>query len=723
MMIGVAAAALASSSTMAVAADSKPSDKPAEGAAGPATMSEVVVTAQKRSERLLDVPMSVAAVSGAQLTNTGAKSMDDLRQVTPGLLTVNNGFAFLPQIRGIQSSGTSPGDATNVALYFDDVSAGAPIAGLFDLADIDHIEVLKGPQGTLFGRNATGGAIRVLTKTPSFTPEGSLSADYGFHYDEVHLTGYASGPITDTLAASFSGSFRKGDGYIKGIGPDVGRTYGGPDNYVVRGKLLYKPTADFKAILAVDDWSQQNNETFTAGYTGPINPYPGSIFSGPGTYAGGTQPIINLRGQDVSLDMTWDPSTLITVRSITGYRHWRIDAQNDADLTNLPLFYVQIGQFENAFSQEIDLSGALGHTLTWVAGGYVYDASSGNPYFRIGLGDAPTGTVFSDFNNHVHDDAYAGFGDLTWNVTNQLHLTGGIRYSTETKDFHYQQVVGTPTTTDTQHTWPSTTYRGVIRYDITDYANVYGSVSTGFKSGVYNAYSPVGNPVSPEKVTAYEIGAKARVQGVTLTAAGYAYQYDDIQVSAYTRIDGVLVVTLTNAATAKMRGLEFTADGRIFEGLYFNAGVSWEPVSKYVNYKTAQVVEPIPGATGPVVAQIVVPYDASGSKTVRTPDVTANMRLHYQKDLFGGQFNGDLNGAYTSAFYWQPGDFSREAPSFILNTRFGWTDTGRRITYSVFTTNLTDERYHLDQVPQELGSDTAEVAPGREVGAGISVSF
>ena len=136
LIVGAAVAALASYATVAAAQDAATASKKpgtdVEGVAG-----EVVVTAQKRSERLLNVPMSVASVSGAQLARSGVQSMDDLRQVTPGLLTVNNGFAFLPQVRGIQSSGTSPGDATNVAIYFDDVSAGAPIAGLFDLSDID----------------------------------------------------------------------------------------------------------------------------------------------------------------------------------------------------------------------------------------------------------------------------------------------------------------------------------------------------------------------------------------------------------------------------------------------------------------------------------------------------------------------------------------------------------------------------------------------------------
>jgi iron complex outermembrane receptor protein len=303
-------------------------------------------------------------------------------------------------------------------------------------------------------------------------------------------------------------------------------------------------------------------------------------------------------------------------------------------------------------------------------------------------------------------------------------VTGGVRYSSETKDFFYQYLVpsGVPAT-NTAHSWNSPTYRFVARYDIAENANVYASISDGFKSGVYNAYSALANPVNPEKVTAYEVGAKARVGGITLTAAAYAYEYKDIQVSAYVTVNGQLLVSLSNAASARMRGLEFTADGRIMEGLNFNVGIGWEPTAKYVNYTSAQVVQPIPGATGPVVAQVVVPYNASGSQTVRTPPFTGNIRLHYQSAFLDGQFNGDIDGAYTSAYYWQPGNYSREAPAFIANARIGWTDKNHFATYSVYATNFTNTRYFTDQVPNVLGSDTAEVAPGREVGIGLNLNF
>src|ERR1700761_9208661 len=171
---------------------------------------EVVVTAQKRTERLIDVPMSVAAVSGEQLQAAGISSTLDLQQVTPGVVTTNNGLGFSPSIRGITSSGTTPGDETNVAIYVDDVYVGAPIAGFFDLQDIERVEVLKGPQGTLFGRNATGGAIRIVTREPSFTPHMNLSADYGFNFRDGKLGAYLTGPLNDMIAGSFSATYHRG---------------------------------------------------------------------------------------------------------------------------------------------------------------------------------------------------------------------------------------------------------------------------------------------------------------------------------------------------------------------------------------------------------------------------------------------------------------------------------------------------------------------------------
>ncbi|MEJ5977940.1 TonB-dependent receptor [Novosphingobium sp. PS1R-30] len=709
----------------------------AGGAAEADNSGEIVVTAQKREERLLEVPISISVMSGEDMVQNGINSTVNLSQAAPGIVTVNNGFGFLPVVRGIQSTGTSPGDETNVAIYLDDVSIGTPIAGFFDLADIERIEVLKGPQGTLYGRNATGGAIKIVTKKPSFETSGSVAADYGFHYNELKVTGFVTGGITDQLAGSLSGSYRTSDGFIKGTGPNVGRDFGGADNYVLRGKLLWQPSESFSAVLSGDVWRQQNNSVFISHIKDGINPYPnvpGTVPNRPYENAGSTDPLARLRGFGGSLDLNWDSASGISVRSLTAYRHVAVNSQSDTDRTSIGTGNAvsgsnQISQYQKSFSEELTVSSPADGMLTWLVGGYYYNSKAGNPYFRTYSGDAVRGgTIAANFTNRMRSEVFAGFGEATLNLGESLHVTGGVRYNSEKKTFHWQNLVNLAAAqVDRERTWNSATWRGVVRYDLAEDANVYFSASTGFKSGVYNAYSSLGIPVNPEKITAFELGAKARVSGINLTLAGYAYKYKDIQVSSYTQVGNppTLQLTLSNAARAKMRGLEFTADGKLGGGFSFAAGLSWEPKAEYEAFTAAQVTVPLTAAELAVAApgiiqKTVVPFDASGSRTVRTPEVTGNLRLSYEADLWGGEFNGSVNTAYTGAFYWQPGNLSREDPYAIVNFRLSWTKN--RVTYSVFGNNVTDAGYRTDYVPNARG-DSVKFVQREEFGVGVSFAF
>lgn len=725
--------ALACASHTTIAAAQTADGVRSPSAASEADSGEIVVTAQKRAERLLEVPMSITALQGEVMANTGISSTINLAQASPGIVTVNNGFGFLPVIRGIQSTGTSPGDETNVAVYVDDVSIGTPIAGFFDLSDIERVEVLKGPQGTLYGRNATGGAIRIVTRKPSFDTSGSVSADYGVHYNELKATGFVTGKITDQLAGLVSATYRSGDGYIRGTAGNVGQTYGAPNNYMLRGKLLWQAASNFQAIVSADTWRQRNDSVFISMVRNGSNPFPqipGSIPNTPYTNAGSTEPYAKLEGWGTALDMTWDAPGDIAVRSISAFRHVDVHSQSDTDRTNLSRTSNQLAQRQDAFSQELTVSGPADQTLAWIVGAYYLNSKASNPYFRQVIGDSPGGVTASDFTNHMKSEALASFGELTLNLVDRLHITGGLRYSSETKTFFYQsRVIGgvpnTGTVTNAEKTWGSTTWRGVGRYDLSTNANVYFSASTGFKSGVYNAYSPLNIPVNPEKVTAFELGAKARVGGINLALAGFAYKYKDIQVSSYSFVNGVLQLTLSNAARAKMRGIEFTADGRLGGGFSFNGGLAWQPTSEYQAFTTAQVTVPLaPSAYAVpfdgIVARLVRPFNASGSRTVRTPEVTANLRLTYETELMGGDFQGNVNASYTSAFNWQPGNYSREKGYTLVNFRLGWTKNN--VTYSVFGNNIFAHPYLTDLVPNNAG-DSLKFAPKQEFGVGIRYDF
>ena len=200
---------------------------------------EIVVTAQRRSENLKDVPMSVTALSADTLTAAGVTSTTDIAKVAPGVTMTFFGAFLQPSIRGITSTGANLGENSNVALYIDGVYQPQQIATLVDLPDVEQIEILKGPQGALYGQNATGGAVLVNSMAPSFKFKGKLSASHG-NFNDVQLRGYVSGPLTDTVAASLSASYQNRDGFRRQV--VTGQRDKGLDAKVVRGKVLFEPT-------------------------------------------------------------------------------------------------------------------------------------------------------------------------------------------------------------------------------------------------------------------------------------------------------------------------------------------------------------------------------------------------------------------------------------------------------------------------------------------------
>lgn len=685
---------------------------------------EIVVTAQKRSERLVDVPMSISARSGEQLVASGIRSTLDLGQVTPGVLMTNIGSGFTPSIRGVSSSGTSAGDESNVALYVDDVYIGNTLAGFFDLPDLERVEILKGPQGTLFGRNATGGAIRLVTRAPQFTAHGSLTADYGFEFHEKNFTGYLTGPLSEGIAASISGSYRKGDGFVKGLAGNAGRTYGGANNYVVRGKLLLNPTETFTATLSADI-GQNDNQSGNLVTTSGANPYPGTIANGPYRYAGSTQPKMLTTSHGGSVDAKWHPSDDLTLRSISAYRKYHLSYQVDIDRTNASMSSLGLAAKQRNISEELNLFNDSRARVSWLVGGFYYDARAGNPYFTVFGGDAPLAPIASSYTTSVHTQSFAGFVDLTWNMSDKLHATLGGRYTTEKKTYHYADLVRPAglRVIDAEKRWNSPTARAVIRYDFAPDANVYASLSNGFKSGVFNALSPLPIPVDPEKIAALEVGAKARVaRGLTLTAAFYGYNYRDIQVQAQSLFAGAPVITLSNAARAKIRGMEFTAVGNVTHRLSFNAGVSWMPKADYGAYSTASVIMPIPSSAGPIVGVSVAPYDASGSRMIKAPRFTGNIAVTYTAPVLHGNLAGTISSAYNTSYFAQAGNLTRVPGYNVVNARLAWTDHSDRFTLSLWSTNLGDVRYSTYTAPNIRG-DTQTYNQPRQIGIGAGVKF
>jgi len=688
-------------------------------------LDDVIVTAQKRSERLLDVPMSISVTSGEQLTQAGITSTSELQQISPGLVTVSNGFAFTPAIRGVSSIGSSPGDETNVSMYLDDVYMGAPLAGIFELMDIQRIEVLKGPQGTLFGRNATGGAVRIVTLPPSFTPGGQVRASYGFDFNEIALGGYVTGPLTDEVAGSLNLYYTDNDGYVDGVGPNVGRKYAANETFSTRAKLLFDLSDDLSITLSADYSDRSDNSAFVAApkdRRSGNEHLPGIVLAAPFEYAGGTDPIIKTNAGGVGADVQWDINEGLSLRSITAYRSVEGYFQADTDRTNQAVGSLALIQDQDSFSQEFNLSGAFNSRLNWIGGLYFYHAVAGNPYFKAFAGDRQTNVVAVAYTDEVETTSYAAFGELTWDVMDRLHVTLGGRYTSESKAFDYADLVRAAgiRTSSVKETWESPTYRLVARYDISDDFNVYASASNGFKSGVYNAYSLPAIPVEPEEIDALEIGVKGKVGGVTVTAAAFSYDYTNIQVQSQTVVaGGAFIIALNNAAEAKIQGYELSTSGFLTEKLAFDVGISALPKAEYENYRAAQVFIPNPVTGG---ATSTVPYDASGSRIIRSPKLQGTARLTYSDTIVNGDFVASANYTYNDGFYWQAGNLTPQDQYGVLNARVSWTEPKGVVTYSVWGNNLTDETYSLYGSSGGLGMGDAFAKP-RQLGVAIAAKF
>ena len=197
---------------------------------------------------------------------------------------------------------------------------------------------------------------------------------------------------------------------------------------------------------------------------------------------------------------------------------------------------------------------------------------------------------------------------------------------------------------------------------------------------------------------------------------------DQFQVQSVTFVEGVPVLSLSNAASATMRGLEFSADGSMTDRWSFGVGLSWIPTAKFPSFESAQVTRPIPGAPGPILGEVVVPFDATGSRIPRTPEWTGNLRLGYSAPLAGGHLLGSMSAYYNAGFNWQPGGFSEEAAYEVVNARLSWTEGNGRFTYSLWGSNLTGSVYSIHTVPNVRG-DSRTFPQGRQVGVGFSARF
>jgi iron complex outermembrane receptor protein len=532
----IAAALLAGLSSMADAQAPSSTASTAASAAPSSSLEEIIVTAQKRRERLQDVPVTITALSPDFLQKTGVERASDLPTAVSGLVWSNQGAWIEPNIRGVYTNVAAIGSGSPIAIYLDGIYQPSQSGTIFDLPDVKDIEVLKGPQGTLFGRNATGGAIAISTRDPSFTPTGNINVSAGAYEGNsvqtaghYNVNGYVSGPlVSDVLAGGVSASYDNTEGYTT---DDVnGQREGKIESEVIRGKLLFKPSDDVQ-ILGTAFYShhedQPAEEAVPQNGVTAATQYPGSILpsSQPWhfTYQGETPAATaDIRGASLKATIDFSAGTLT---SLTGFTNSGVRVSLAIGAAYAPaceVSFVCINGLviprDQAVSQEFDFASKKMGGFSYVAGVFaLYDNQREHDSYNDG--------GFTD-DSTIVTHAAALFGEGTYEWTDQFSTIVGVRVSRDSLNAKGRDFTGAFTQYG-DRSWDSVTPRGSLQYKFTPDLMTYFTYSQGFKAGVVSGQisaPPYPPPADPEKISAYEVGLKAT--GETYSANLAAFYYD-----------------------------------------------------------------------------------------------------------------------------------------------------------------------------------------------------
>lgn len=676
---------------------------------GEAFGGDIVVTAQRRNERLRDVPISIAALSSEAMDQRRVTSIADLTNAVPGLVVTAGGTAVQPSIRGISTSVGVPGAENNIAIYVDGVYQVVPASSNFQFADIERIEVLKGPQGTLFGRNASGGAISIVTREPSFTATGKLEANYG-SFNELRARGFVSAPLNDMIAFSISGLYAHSDGYyndrLRG-----GRT-GGLDTRAVQGRLLIRPSDSFDMLFTAshidnDDPGQLTYQPFMGhapnNTTTPLPTRPWDV-------APDTLPVMETSISTFALRARYMADDF-TITSHTSYTKPRTRSLTDADSGPQVGSLTDVIQNATSFQQELQVATDFDGRINFVAG--VFYLKSDHD-FDPALVTGPTGATLFRISTNVGTNALAAFGEANVKLTDQLTLIAGLRYSWEEKVLTGAiGPAGTPRPEVGRESWDAFTPRISVKYDIAPNSNIYFTYSKGFKSGAWDSTGLSRVPIEPETLDAFEIGAKSRLTDwLDIDAAAFHYNAKNLQVQI---ING-LVSSIENAAAANIKGVDFNATAKVSSDLNFVVGVAWLD-AKYTDFNQASALfwNPIQRRN------VSTSVNATGNQLIRSPEWTLSGLANYNRAIGSGTFDASLSVYYSSSFSHVPANNVRQNAFATIDALAGYTlQNGLRL--GVWGKNLTNQAIALAVLQNGVADRISYRAP-RSFGGMISFAF
>ncbi len=667
---------------------------------------EIVVTARKRSENLRDVPTSIVALSERQMESLNANSLSDLTRVVPNFTIDDSGSIT---IRGIQSFTRNAGFESGAAVYIDGVFQGRPVGNNQQLADVERVEVLRGPQGTLYGKNTTAGAISLVTVRPGDSLTGKAEVRYGENNDRL-ASGYVAGPLTDTVGLKLSAYRHTADGYVHDI--TNGDYYGDADTSSARFELRLRPENWDVSLRGdyVDDQSVPVLGKVVAGFAAPLAPgFDDVSYDVPArlSHKGG--------GVSLTAERAIDDYTLT---SITAWRKLQATSTFDDDYTPLDIFHHDFEDDSRQVSEELRLASPATGRLSYVVGAYFFrqELESSRPGFA-GAAFPITGTLTDRAD--VDTDAYAVFANGDYRFTDALTLNVGLRYTSERKELDFEQdatvglpypdIVMTDRFTDSDFS-PTVSLTYKFSPDVTTYAKA----SRGFKSGGWNPDITLTRDIrfDAESVNNYELGLRMRsFEGrLDVNLTGYSMDYKDLQVQQFL---GTLVGNvITNAGAATIQGVELEVQARPASWLSLSVGGAYTDAKydhfdsgKGVDYAGQQITD-TPKLTAYAMTEARFPVAAETDLIVQA-DYSARSKAYFDDDR-----------TVSAGLPFSTGGYG------LLNARLGIAQSNG-LEFFLYGQNLTDKRVLDDRMNDALGLGLVIdlYGPPRQYGARVSYKF
>lgn len=710
-------------------------------------LEEVIVTATKREQNIQDIPVTVTAISAMEIQEAGINDISDVSQIVPSLTVSSNISPFSTgiRIRGIGTTQLDPSLEASVAFILDGVFMGRSGLGMSDLTDIERIEVLQGPQGTLYGKNSNAGVISVITRQPNIEEiEGYIEASVG-DYDLQKYVGSASGPLTDTVAYRLSGQWHEHDGWLKS---DTGDDLNAVEDWNVMGKLLWEPTDALSLLLSASHVERDTSccagdSTQTAAITDEL------VRQGLPVPNNDAFDYKNNADIDSSFELNADAINLkidnefnsVTLSSLTAWNDYDTQGSSDAERSQLDVLGIVNNKFTGElFSQEFRLTSSLNGPWQYLAGVYYTDekltqkddgnglvrvgadivsvgiAQTGSPLFRLVAAEGDTVFIDSTWNN----ETFAVFGQTTYSFSETWEATLGLRYTSEEKEadlfsepFSTAPLFGTGNSlmeiaygyVDDSFKRSSDDVTGLVSlsYFVAQDTMLFASVSTGSKSGGFNGGAGTGVPreYDDETTSNFELGVKSQLfeNRLQLNATVFYTEFDDLQ---YLAQNPSGVGTFVDNGDAETQGVDMEFSAAPWPFLRLSGGLQYLD-AKYTSgqlYDQGLDVSHAPDWSGALASTLLLPLG----------DGIAYLRGDYSF----------MDDHQTNAGYQTP---ETEQDKEIVNVKLGWRND--QWDASVWVKNASDEAYSsLAYAPLVFsGSEGQALKAPRTYGATVRYSF